>query len=342
MTDAACRLVPLAEMVHGQEADLFVLLSGKESLTTRDGKPYVRVTFRDAAREVSFPIWDNSPWAAECRTNWMPGTCYKLRALYRDTTYGPQLEIRKMRPVVEADADDGFDRSRLVPHSRFEPETMFQELLAIVHERIADGDLRQLTESLLTEHRAELLHLPAARHRHHAYAGGWLEHTLSVTRMALALAEHCAAEFSDRQPPLDRSLVVAGAVLHDIGKLRELDLEAAEPAYTPAGELLGHPLLGRDLVREAAVELALDEETELRLEHLVLAHERQTEGGTPRPAMTAEALLLQVADELDAKLAMLYDILHDDGTAGPVTSPRNRLHQKLYRGSKAAGGAAGG
>ncbi len=96
-------IVPLAEMQNGQEADLFVLLSAKEELTTRDGKPYFRVAFQDGRREVSFPIWQDSPWAVDCRDKWSAGTHYKLRATYRETNYGPQLEIRKIRPVVEAD-----------------------------------------------------------------------------------------------------------------------------------------------------------------------------------------------------------------------------------------------
>src|SRR5580698_3609270 len=80
----------LSEMQHGQEADLFVLMTVKEPLTTRDGEPYFKVGFRDHAREVSFPIWNDSPWGVDCREQWQPGGFYKMRALYRDTNFGPQ------------------------------------------------------------------------------------------------------------------------------------------------------------------------------------------------------------------------------------------------------------
>ena len=96
-------VVVLSEMQHGQEADLFVLMTVKEELTTRDGKPYFKVGFRDHGREVSFPIWHDSPWATDCREPWQPGTFYKLRAVYRDTNYGPQLDLRKIREVSTAD-----------------------------------------------------------------------------------------------------------------------------------------------------------------------------------------------------------------------------------------------
>ncbi len=102
MAPSSIPLVRLSEMEPDQEGDLFVLLTAKEELLTRDGKPYFKVTFRDAWREVSFPIWENSPLAAECRGQWTPGTFYKVRATYRQTTYGPQLDIRKIREVTAA------------------------------------------------------------------------------------------------------------------------------------------------------------------------------------------------------------------------------------------------
>ena len=102
MPPASTPLVRLSEMEPDQEGDLFVLLSAKEELLTREGKPYFRVTFRDARREVSFPVWDNSPLAADCRERWAAGTFYKVRAVYRQTNYGPQLDIRKIRDAIEA------------------------------------------------------------------------------------------------------------------------------------------------------------------------------------------------------------------------------------------------
>ncbi len=175
-------IVALAEMSPGQEADLFLLMSAKEELKTKTGKPYFRVSFRDATREVSFPIWGDSPWAIDCRDAWTPGTFYKLRAVYSETSFGPQLEIRKIRETVEADADDGFDPTLCLPRSRFDPQEMFDELLEIARQRIDDPALGRLVESMLNENRDALLAHPAARRNHHAYVGGLLEHTLSVTR----------------------------------------------------------------------------------------------------------------------------------------------------------------
>jgi 3'-5' exoribonuclease len=331
-------ILRLSDLTNGQEGDFFALLAAKEEQRTRDGKPYFRVTFRDAAREVAFPIWSDSPWAQDCRDQWTPGTFYKLRATYRETNYGPQLEIRRIRAVVEADAAEGFDPAMCRPRSRFDPATMFEELSALVRERVADAALRELTLGVLQANRERLLTLPAATRNHHTYLGGWLEHVLSVSRTADYFAQKYAELYPDLQPPLDRSLVVAGAVLHDIGKLREYEEIPSGAAYTASGHLVGHIVQGRDIVREAAAGRAIDHETQLRLEHLILAHQRLPEWGSPKPPMTPEALLVHYADDVDAKFQMMAQVLAEATGDEPVTSPRNPLGQRVYRGPTASHG----
>jgi 3'-5' exoribonuclease len=301
--------VTLAEMVHNQEADFFALLSAKEELTTKDGKPYFKVTFRDANREVSFPIWNDSAWAVDCRDAWAVGSYYKLRAVYRDTNFGPQLDIKKIRVVEESDSKEGFDPWMLQPKSRFDASEMFDELVNIAKQNITDKSLKRLTVEILQAHREALLTLPAARKNHHAYVSGWLEHTLSVTRTAVYLADKYDEYYSDMKPRQPQ-----GAV------------------YTAEGTLIGHMLQGRDIVREAAAESKLSAETMLRLEHVIIAHQGRPEWGAPKIPMTPEAMIVHYSDDLDAKYAMLYTTLRDDKTAGPMTSRKNQLYQQVFRG----------
>jgi 3'-5' exoribonuclease len=179
-----------------------------------------------------------------------------------------------------------------------------------------------------------MLGLPAATRNHHAFAGGFLEHVASVVRNARMLVDKYATDYADLRPPLSRDLVIAGAVLHDIGKLRELEMSDGAPAYTAAGELIGHVLMGRDIVREAAVVRNLDPELLLRLEHIIVSHQRLPEWGSPKPPMTPEALLVHYADDLDAKFQIMYAALHDDPQPGPFTSHNNPIKQKFFRGRK--------
>lgn len=329
-------IVALSEMTDGQDADLYALLTAKEELKTRDGKPYFRVSFRDAAREVSFPVWNDSPWAAPCRDQWVVGEFYKLRAFFRETSYGPQLDIRRIRPVTAEDEADGFDPAMCLPRSRFDPETMFAELVTQARDRIGAAELSALVVDLLESNRQSLLTLPAAKQNHHAFSGGWLEHVVSVTRSCVYLADKYAEYYTELSPPLDKDLVIAGAILHDIGKVRELEQQPQGAEYTAAGHLVGHILQGRDMVREAAARHALDDETLLRLEHIVVSHQRLPEWGSPKPPMTPEALIVHYADDLDAKFHMMAATLREDTTPGEVTSSRNALRQRVYRG---AGGA---
>jgi 3'-5' exoribonuclease len=325
-------IVPLSEMQPGQEADLFALMTIKEELKTREGKPYYKVGFRDAAREVAFPIWADSAFAEQCRESWQPGEFYKIRAEYRETSFGPQLDIRRIRAVINADSADGFDPAMCQARSRFDSTAMFNELLALAKEKIARPELAALVCDLYEANRADLLTLPAASKNHHAYVGGYLEHVLSVTRTAIFLADKYDAYYPELQPRLDKDLVIAGAMLHDIGKLRELRLTAAEAEYTPAGQMIGHILQGRDMLREVAANRPQAGDVLLRLEHVIVSHQRLPEWGSPKPPMTPEAMLVHYADDLDAKYQMMVNIMAEDTTPGPLTSRRNYLQQAFYRG----------
>jgi 3'-5' exoribonuclease len=325
-------IVQLGKMAHEEEGDLFALLTAKEELKTRDGKPYWRVCFRDRYREVVFPIWDNTPLAAECRERWVPGTFYKIRAVFRETSFGPQLDIRRIRETTDADRADGFEPKMCLPRSRFDPEKMFSDLVDLAERKIDTEPLRGTVLAILATHRDQFIDAPAARRHHHAFTSGLLEHTLSVTQTCIFLTERYTAKYPDMLPPLDLNLVVAGAILHDIGKLLELEQETTDASYTPAGAMIGHLLLGRDMVRSMAFQTGLNGETLLRLEHLIIAHQRLPEWGSPRPPMTPEALIVHYVDELDAKYDMLYNILQNDKSPGPLTSDKNLLKHRVFRG----------
>jgi 3'-5' exoribonuclease len=331
----------LCDLASGQEADFFALLAGKETLTTKDGKPYFRVTFRDASRDCSFPIWSDAPLATACRDEWEIGVFYKLRAQYRETSFGPQLEIRRIRAVIDADSADGFDPAMCMPRSKRDPRELFEALAALVTANVNDAAVAGLVTALLEDNRELLLKLPAATYNHHAYAGGFLEHVLSVSETCVYLADKYTAAYPEMRPPLDKDLVVAGGVLHDIGKLRELQLTATGAEYSPSGALIGHILQGRDMLRETAAKLDFTGDKLLRLEHIIVSHQRLAEWGSPKPPMTPEALLVHYADDMDAKLQMMLAALTGDASPGPLTTSRNPLKQKFYRGAGEADKAIG-
>lgn len=329
-------ITPLHELADGEVGDFFALLSDKQVQSTKDNKPYYRITFCDAQREVNFPIWSDATFANECRDVWQVGSFYKIRAELKDTKYGAQLEIQRIRPVEEGDAADGFDPLMCAPRSKFDPEAMLAELLATADETIANEPLRELVKSIYEANRDELLLLPAAQFNHHSYLSGYLEHVLNVTRHARLLAERYSDLYDDSQPPIDVGLTVAGAMLHDIGKLRELATGPAGASYTSSGSLIGHVLQGRDIVREAATDFDVDEETLLRIEHIIVSHQRLPEWGAPKPPMFPEALIVHHADDLDAKLQMMVAAINEEQSEAEFTSKKNPLRQAVYRGTVGA------
>ena len=274
----------LADLQPGQQADCFALLANRERATTRDGKPYYRCSFRDADRVVTAMIWADSAFFTDCDQSWQPGQFFKLRCRYSESNYGPQIDLDRVREATDEDRADGFDPAKFYVCSRFDVEEMYAELTYLVEAEIEETPLRQLVADILAEHAEAIKTIPAAMRNHHAYRGGFLEHVLSVTKLALHLADKYRAYYSDMQPPLCKSLVIAGAVLHDIGKLIELDAQPHGAEYTAEGRLIGHILLGRDLVRDKAAEIGkIDPETLLRLEHIIVAHQNLPNGVPPSP-----------------------------------------------------------
>jgi 3'-5' exoribonuclease len=275
--------VRLHELASGQCGDFFALLAERSRSSTRDGKPYYACRFRDARRSAACMVWADSPWFGPCEATWREGQFYKIRGQYEENRqYGPQLHVLNIRPVADTDKADGFNPLELVESSRFDPEAMLAELRGLVERHIGDAPLRGLVLTLLDRHSEPLKCLPATPRHFYPFPGGLLEHTLSVTHTCLHLVEKYTAHYPDLRPPLNRDVVVAGAVLHDVGRVLELAADPAGAQPTVPGRLLGHLFLGRDLVRDAARELGnVHPELVQLLEHVIVSHLNLPEWGSP-------------------------------------------------------------
>ena len=242
-----------------------------------------------------------------------------------------QLNVRYIN-TVEALRDLGrdlqeYDPELLVQATPYDREALWQELRQLAETEIRPP-LGPLVLTVLERYREEFLVCPAALRYHHPYLGGLLEHTWFVTRHALAsLAIY---------PELNRDLVLAGAILHDLGKIKELANPPA-PERTVPGHLLGHVVLGWEMVRAAAQGLDFPDPTLLvQLEHILLSHHGTMEFGSPVVPKTREALLVNFLDDLDAKLKMMSQHLESDAGEGDFTSYNRALQRDLYKGGLAA------
>jgi 3'-5' exoribonuclease len=303
MASADTALVRLSDLQDGQEAECFAALVRKVRGTTYKNESFLKCYFRDKRVTVEAPLWADSRFLKQAES-WIDGEAYRLRVKAAvKPRYGLQLEILNIRPATPEDVADGYNFYDLVESSDRDPELLFQNILGYVEKGIDEPHLKRLVLGLLTDNAELFKKLPAAQGMHHPYTGGLVEHVWSMTRTACWMADHYARYYDRLDPPLNKGVIVAATVLHDIGKLRELAYHPVESKYTKEGRLIGHILMGRDMVRKAASAMeGFPEETLLILEHAILAHHGRKEFGSPVEPMTLEALLVSYVDDLDAKM----------------------------------------
>ena len=299
-TDTA--IVRLSDLVDGQEGEFFATLVNRDSGTDKHGNPYYKCHFRDKRATRVAPIWSSDP-LLPFAANWPLYSGFRLRAKAENSKYGPQIKLVECREVVPEDSEDGYDFFDLVESSKYPPGSCYAQIFGFVDKHIRCPKLARLVREILEEHADLFKKMPAAKTMHHGFSGGLAEHIWSVTRVCTFLIKHYAEYYDTLNPPLDRDVIVAAAILHDIGKLRELDYHPVEAKYTKHGTLIGHIVLGRDMIRDKAREIGdFPEETLLLLEHAILAHHGKAEFGAPKLPQTIEAMIVHYADEIDAKI----------------------------------------
>ena len=271
-----------------QVADLF-LISGMNLAETKAGKPYLALTIMDSSGEIQARVWENAERFAPLV---QPGKIVHLRGVAQSFRDVLQLKVDHITAVNN---QAGLDLGDFMPATTYDVDAMAAELLKIIRS-IGDDLLRTVVLKIFgnADFFARFCRAPAAKKMHHAYLGGLLEHTLSVTRLALKVVDH--------YPGVDRDLLVAGAALHDVGKVKEFQFETLPYDYTDSGRLVGHLVLGAEMVRCAAEDEKGDSLRLDQLVHLILSHHGRYEYGSPCLPMTLEAMLLNFIDDMDSKV----------------------------------------
>jgi 3'-5' exoribonuclease len=314
---------PIANWEDGDAVQGFALLSRRELRQDKNGREYLDLELRDASSSIPAKVWSDNQGALETTPDLhrfvkLKGTVRLFRANNQ-----LQLTIERCREAQEGDRAAGFDEAALVPTTREDIGELWQRLQAIYRDHVTRPVLRRLAEETLLAY-PELREHPAAKVMHHAYRGGLLEHVVSMAGMANRICDH--------YPELDRDLILLGVLFHDLGKLIELGAMPANE-YTLPGRLVGHVVLGRDLLRARCS--AIDNfprDLELHLEHLVLSHQGQKDYGSPVEPMTPEAIALHFIDDLDSKLNQLRAARE----TGPAVQYSRGLGRHVYLGSPAA------
>jgi 3'-5' exoribonuclease len=274
------------------------LVHSKEIRQKKSGEFYLSMLLADRTGELDAKMWDN---VSEALESFDRDDFVKVKGLIQIFHNRPQLTIHKVRRMDDSE----IEFADYFPSSKRDPEEMWRELRAIVA-GFSNPHLKALLEAMLADSDVALRYrrAPAAKHIHHAFLGGLIEHVLSLCTLANLVAPH--------YPAVDRDLLLTGVVLHDIGKIYELNYERGF-SYSNDGQLIGHIAIALRMMADRLRALP-DFPPRLRtlVEHMILSHHGRLEFGSPKVPQFPEALLLHYLDDLDSKMECMRAIVQND------------------------------
>ena len=283
----------LLEHQVGEPVDLFLLIKQATKGITQQGSPFMTLILQDKSGDLEAKLWDTGEEQAQL---YQAATIVKVGGEIHEYRGKNQLRIKAIRPMKE---EEGVTIADLVPSAEKSKEVLFEELMQYFFE-MKNPDIQRVTRHLLKKHQADFMLYPAATRNHHDYVTGLLDHVVSMLKLGKAIAE--------LYPTLNKDLLYAGIILHDIGKVIELSGPIGTQ-YTIEGNLLGHITIMVNEISKAAEELEIDGEEIMLLQHMVLSHHGKEEWGSPKRPMIKEAEILHYIDNIDAKMNMLNRVM---------------------------------
>ena len=307
----------VTDIREGQSVDSPFLLEEIKLGQTKNGRPYVSLKLKDKTGRIEARVWDQ---AESFYANFKDGDIAQVTG--SGESYQGQVQLKVIK-AGQPEKPDNLDQGLFQPASPFDPEEMYAKLLKFI-DIIGDPYLKRLLQDIFSDPdiAAKFKKAPAAKRFHHAYLSGLLEHTLSVVRAASFTAGH--------YPGLNQDLLLAGAMIHDLGKIDEFELDK-NGDYTTGGRLLGHMILGLDIVQAKIAEQP-DFPADLArlLKHLIISHHGEYEFGSPKKPKIIEALALYCLDEMDAKINGIGGFIERHAVEDTGWTDYNRLMERFF------------
>ncbi|MBT2662777.1 3'-5' exoribonuclease YhaM [Bacillus sp. ISL-45] len=273
----------------GDQVELFLLIKHSSKGIASNGKPFLTLILQDQSGEIEAKLWDVSD---EDESTYSAESIVKVQGDIQNYRGRNQLKIRQIRPALPADSVKLSDFLETAPVSQDE---MSSKLTQYIFE-MKNPNIQRVTRHLLKKHMNAFMEYPAATKNHHEFVSGLAYHVISMLDLAKSI--------TTLYPSLDKDLLYAGVILHDLGKVIELS-GPISTTYTVEGNLIGHISIMVNEIGKAADELGISGEEIVILQHMVLSHHGKAEWGSPKPPMIKEAEILHYIDNLDAKMNML-------------------------------------
>ncbi len=297
-------------------SDLFVLAE-KTMGHKKDGALYLNLALSDKTGRIRGVAWDNVEQIASAAQS---GEVVHVRGSISEYKGGLQVVVKAIEP-----AQGKVDPADFLPATRRDPEKMYERIKAM-GQTIKSKPLCLLLESFWedSDFVARFKKAPAAKMMHHAYIGGLLEHSLSLALLADRVAGHYSG--------LDRDLLIASAILHDIGKIHEFSFDTSID-YSSQGRLISHIVIGVGMLEEKIRQnTEFPQETALLLKHMIVSHHGSRELGSPEPPKTLEAVLLNYLDDIDAKINGIREFMDNQDADAHWTAYHRPLERFFYKG----------
>jgi 3'-5' exoribonuclease len=273
----------------GEQVELFLLVKTATKGTASNGKPFLTLILQDKSGDIEAKLWDANE---EDEKNYIAQSIVKIFGEIQNYRGRSQLKIRQIRPAGAADKVKLADFLETAPIGQDEITGKITQYIF----EMKNPNIQRITRHLIKKYQSQFLEYPAATKNHHEFISGLAYHVVSMLDLAKAIAS--------LYPSLDKDLLYAGVILHDLGKVAELS-GPISTVYTVEGNLLGHITIMVNEIGKAAEELAIAGEEVMILQHLVLSHHGKAEWGSPKPPMIKEAEILHYIDNIDAKMNML-------------------------------------
>ena len=306
----------ICDLAVGDQIEGFYVLKNPQGRVTNSGKPFLAAAISDRTGMIEAKCWDYSGPIGVADD----GKVIKIRGTVSEFRGALQLTIDRLRLAVD---EDTYDSARLVPVAPIDRQETFRAVTELV-ESIEDTDYRNLCLHLLERKQNDFCTLPAAKSVHHAFLGGLLMHTYDMLCIADYLSQVYAAT-------LDRSLLLAGTLLHDFAKAEEFTCSALGLVtdYSVKGQLLGHLVMGAQEVAEVARTLGVPEEKSILLQHMLLSHHGQPEFGAAVVPQCAESELLSLIDMIDSRME-IYQEAMEETPVGTFSKRIFALEKRIY------------
>ena len=280
-------------------ADLFVVRFTKGIRQTRNGKYFFEAKIQDVNGEAMLKYWGSSD---KERVKEVYNSVKEDSVIYaegRVSEFNGKIDFSVTEGKLKVLSKGEYDISDFIRKSERDLEEMYSELKKHI-DSVQDQELKRILAEFFNDKEfvEKFKGAPAAMYIHHGWDSGLLEHTLTVLNICL--------ELTKTHSDLDKDLLIAGAALHDIGKIEEFEV-TTQIKVTDKGNLLGHVTLGVQALTRVLDRLSISESTKNKLLHIMISHHGKVENGAPKPPMTPEALLIAKADDLDASLATMLD-----------------------------------